>query len=1171
MPGCLMMREKVVGGDMRLYRIIFVWLCIIACNVGDALWAQSEGDYIAGKVVVKLKPHSTKDYSLTAAVRAQELASNTCNTIKLMRQQCFLEELPPARTTTSRRRAPQQAFPTDWALIYILDIDPNLPLAMVLNSLHQDPAVQYAEPLYKHYPLIQLPPNDPLIGSQYYLDNIRALQAWQLPAGQGDASVIVGVVDNGFDLTHPDLANQFVPGYDLANNDANPQAPFNHGTAVAGVGFAQVNNAIGIAGVGYQCRFMPLKVAPDSDQNNYVAAYAGVIYAAQNGCKVINMSWGRRGNPSQFEQDLLQSLVGQYDVVLVAAAGNDGDEGYFYPASYAQVLSVGGSNVDDERWSGSNFNDKVSLLAPGESVFTTLISNNYAVVSGTSFAAPQVAAAAALVRSKYPTLNALEVRALLMGTARTVSAQSVANQTGKLGTGVLDVAAALSQTPDFIHLQSAWLGFNNQGQWVLRAALKSVSALSNLQVAFICDSAFVQPIQSNISLGNVAAGADILLPADGLRFVLGSTPAPNSQTMFGLQFSADGAFSQTIYVRLNINPTNYLNFSVNQVSMGLNNVSALGRADYLNNFDPLPFTYRGQALFTEAGLVLGRSATQVSDALRAEPATLRNEAFTALNPAIVMPGTALDTKVVEALYTDIPNNIARSEVEVKQQVFAWSGGGADKYVIVEYRVRNLSPVTFPTLRVGLYADWNIQSITQNRSLWDAERRMAYAFDQPHQNLYGGLRLLTDQPNVLYAFDTDGAEGSLNIDDGFSLSEKWTALNNARNTAGGAGGNDIAQLLSVGINNLEPGQTSIVAFALLAGDNLTDLQMVADTALGRYQQARRSPVPNIDTLIMVCVGTSLNLSPTNGSRFRFYTQLPPASPLATGKTLFINNLKTAQTYYITNIDSLYESTPIRVRIVPLPYTHTMVAPDTFDLSSGQPLHLVAESAEAVSFLWDFGNGQTAPVAQPLPPNYVPGTYTLQLTTQNAQGCRHTSTKTLVVLDCANSRASFIADPPFLDLRTGQTAIFRGTTPQAAAWFWNLGAGQTSTAAQASRSFVFAGIYPIYLQTITPNGCRTDTTLMYEVRDRDPLTSIEQRLEEELRIYPNPSQGQVWVEIPELPQTYEWILYRIDGTAFATQTSQGGAAGVWYWERLPKGTYVLLIRWPEGQWVQKLMVR
>ena len=288
-------------------------------------------------------------------------------------------------------------------------------LDAVLKSLRGDSNVLYAE--VDAVVEAAFTPNDPQYSlHQYGPQIIQANKAWDIT--EGDPNVLVAVVDTGVDYTHPDLAGKVVLGYDFVNNDADPMDDNGHGTHVAGIIAAATNNGIGVAGVGFNTRVLAVKVLSASGSGFYSTVAQGITYAADHGARIINLSL--RGTVSSA---ILQDAINyawNKGVLIVAAAGNDGSNAAVYPAAYPHVLAVAATDWNDNHWSLSNYGDYVDLAAPGVGIYSTDWAGGvgpYASRSGTSMAAPHVAAVAALVLSVDPGLSNAQLASLLTSTA----------------------------------------------------------------------------------------------------------------------------------------------------------------------------------------------------------------------------------------------------------------------------------------------------------------------------------------------------------------------------------------------------------------------------------------------------------------------------------------------------------------------------------------------------------------------------------------------------------------------------------------------------------------------------------------------------------------------------------------------------------------------------------
>ncbi len=350
-----------------------------------------------------------------------------------------------------------------------------------LEALRRDPRVEFAEPDYCLH-LAGLVPNDPYFGYQWALQNtgqpiapasfglrsgtpgadIKAADAWTV--FQGSAETVVGVVDTGVDLVHPDLVNRIhSPGIDFVNNDDSAQDDHGHGTHVAGIIAAEANNGLGISGVNWNVRILPIKVFNRNalGQTSWVAN--GIIYAATHGARVINMSLGGRDVIVNQTLELAVKFAYDQNVVMVAAAGNDGIAGVWYPAAYKPyVLAAAASDQNDRRvtldatgdkW-GSNTGPEVDVAAPGLDIISTwpfgLFQRGhpgfpgYVYDWGTSMSTAFVSGLAALIVSYRPDLTNRDVMAIIRWSADDVNSATLPGRDEEMGFGRVNAARALT-------------------------------------------------------------------------------------------------------------------------------------------------------------------------------------------------------------------------------------------------------------------------------------------------------------------------------------------------------------------------------------------------------------------------------------------------------------------------------------------------------------------------------------------------------------------------------------------------------------------------------------------------------------------------------------------------------------------------------------------------------
>lgn len=273
-------------------------------------------------------------------------------------------------------------------------------------------SVLYMEPNRNVY--VNAKPNDPMLRFQNYLEMIGAEEAWD--DVQSNTSIVIGLVDTGVDLSHPDLQRNLVDGMNLIDEEQPPQDDHGHGTNIAGVLAAMGNNATGISGVLWDAKIMPIKALDANGSGSEDQLGRGIKYAVDHGAKIVVLALGLY-KYSNYLQDIVQYAESK-GVLLVAASGNDGQD-VKYPAAYPTVLAVGGVDENQQVEPASNRGPELDLVAPWE-VFTTTIGGGYDYNQGTSMAAPQVAAVAALLWSKYPDLTPEQVRNHLRMTAQDI-------------------------------------------------------------------------------------------------------------------------------------------------------------------------------------------------------------------------------------------------------------------------------------------------------------------------------------------------------------------------------------------------------------------------------------------------------------------------------------------------------------------------------------------------------------------------------------------------------------------------------------------------------------------------------------------------------------------------------------------------------------------------------
>ncbi|WP_284526043.1 S8 family serine peptidase [Microcystis panniformis] len=352
----------------------------------------------------------------------------------------------------------------------IWNLSGSLSVEKILAQYGSNPIFEYIEPDYILTKGTITPkatfPNDPSFNQLWGLHNtgqsggtpdadIDAPEAWDIQTG--NPNLVIGVIDTGVDYNHPDLAGNIwtnpgeiandgidndgngyvddIRGWDFAYNDNNPSDVQGHGTHVAGTIAGKGNNGVGVTGVAWNAKIMPLKFLNDQGSGSTSNAILAINYATDKGVKLTNNSWGG-GGYSQALYDAINA-AGQAGALFIAAAGNssaNADINPMYPAAYNldNIVSVASTTrTDDLSWFSNYGLNSVDLGAPGSDIYSLAPGGGYATLSGTSMASPHVAGAAALLWSQNPTWTAQQVKNALMNTGDPLASLAGKTVSGK--------------------------------------------------------------------------------------------------------------------------------------------------------------------------------------------------------------------------------------------------------------------------------------------------------------------------------------------------------------------------------------------------------------------------------------------------------------------------------------------------------------------------------------------------------------------------------------------------------------------------------------------------------------------------------------------------------------------------------------------------------------------
>jgi subtilisin family serine protease len=770
--------------------------------------------------------------------------------------------------------------------------------AYVAGKLSRLHGIEYAEPVYRR--TFEFLPNDPFFPQQQsYLEQIRAIEGWDVT--RADQDVVIGIVDTGVDLTHPDLrsaiwnnpgetgrdlqgrdkrtngvdddGNGLVDdwtGYDFGGTDGyspdnDPSPGYSHGTHVAGIAAASGNNATGVIGIAFGARLMPVKIADDNPINpTLTAGFQGILYAATMGASIINCSWGGAGR-SQAEQEVIDAVT-EMGTLVVAAAGNEGRSLPSYPAGYRGVLSVASVTGSDQRSIFSNFNTSVGISAPGEDIYSTvplsLNTGGYRAERGTSMASPLVAGAAALVLSRYPGLLPEQIAAVLRANADDINAGNP-SYAWLLGSGRLNIERALTVGPDVVAaeivdysvIEGDANGIIEPGETVeLRITVKNILKQSNdisLDLAPISDPG-VQVLAPSQDFGALASGETRQSTSGNFRLVMPTGVPIDYHLALSLTLREQGRIIGVQRIELLVNP-NYSTTEANRITATFTGNGRIGFSDFPLNELGRGFRFDSTGLLAEGGLMIGVNATRLADVVRNTDG-LQNQWLETIEPYRVHFSSDENVEIGRAHFDDAHLiDLQRVGVDIHLTTYEYTGIDQEKQVLAFYRIANTSGARLDSLFCGLFLDWDLgPSGADNQIQFDPEDRMGYISNVTDASLpLVGSVLVSNQPMNFTALENNAPP----ISDGFGQLAKWDALSSGIHHEVSRV-SDCSMTIGAGPITLEAGADTTITFAFIVGDDVTELRQGAAEARRLAEHLGQSvggPIPLPSQVKLVDIG------------------------------------------------------------------------------------------------------------------------------------------------------------------------------------------------------------------------------------------------------------------------------------------------------------------------------
>jgi len=432
-----------------------------------------------------MKTISTTQFAKTRLAIAASLAIGAATAIPSIAQANEPAQWAPGRILVSPKAGlPEAAFKKllkehgahasrklNGLNVFVVEMNPGREKALT-QMLKRNPHVKFAE--LDGVVHMQQATNDTYFGSEWHLAKIGAPAAWDLATGAG---VTIAVLDTGVDSTHPDLAARIVPGWNTYDNNSNTADVYGHGTKVAGAAAAIGNNSVGVTGVAYDAKIMPMRI---SDTSGYITYYSmvanAVTWAADHGARVANISYGVENVAAvQSAAQYMRNKGG----VVVTAGGNAGT--LDASANTTTMITVAATDANDARASFSTYGAPIDLSAPGVGIYTTTNGGGYGAVNGTSFSSPITAGVVALMFSANPALKPDQIDSILASTALDLG---TAGRDDYYGAGRIDAYKAVMAAKSAVttDTQAPSVSIVSPGATVKGTVNIDVNATDNLSV-----------------------------------------------------------------------------------------------------------------------------------------------------------------------------------------------------------------------------------------------------------------------------------------------------------------------------------------------------------------------------------------------------------------------------------------------------------------------------------------------------------------------------------------------------------------------------------------------------------------------------------------------------------------------------------------------------------------
>ncbi len=759
--------------------------------------------------------------------------------------------------------------------IFEIKYSNNIPINQAIALIYKSDFFYYtvADYLVEPLGLDVFTPNDPHINDQWYLTKIMAYDAWDI--NQGNPSIIIGSVDAGIRINHPDLVNNlyvntgeipsngidddgdgFIDNYNgwnfFTGNDN--VAPFttDHGVWVAGIHSATVDNSIGIAGVGFNSKYLAVSIT--NGAGGYARSYEGLVYAAMRS-HVVNCSWGGAlsSQITPYIDDVINFVTVNLKKLIVASSGNDGlNNTLRIPSSHPNVLSVGMTNSNDERRPQSNIGFLLDVMSPGQNIWSTIGINTYNNVgNGTSFAAPIVSGIAAVTKAQFPAYDMIQVGEKVKYSTDDIYSVGI-NSTliDRLGTGRVNYLKALQPTTlssiKFINREyqtpQADAMLIGDTVFIRGIFLNYLEPSSNATVAILSStSPHINIINNTFNVGALNTYQNISNQSSPFKFVILQSCPIDHIVEFRLDI-VDGGHSMRQHFQIIVN-NDFVNIKHNKIETTLTSIGRNGFRDGNINRTlgrGLRFNQSINYLIN-SGLITGHSPIKVSDVVLGDNWNFWNNDFEVSEViSNINQGIHSADYTYKSVYNDYNSGLSKQDIEITQFNYVWKNAPYDNFIIYEYVIKNNSANTINNFYAGWFnffqfLNQNFTDPPYNLSYIPSHKTGYFVCNSVDSNFIIGAKILTSNTTPThYANQIQGIIGSsLNILDGFTKVEKYLIMSQGL-TQTSITNNYSTQFIGEGPFTIQPGESITIALAFIMTDQgLADLIASAANAQNAY--------------------------------------------------------------------------------------------------------------------------------------------------------------------------------------------------------------------------------------------------------------------------------------------------------------------------------------------------